>query len=80
MNPDSEPTLEEKSHTMPLWARMIVTVLGAVLLPAGIGAFLLLRPLGWPMISLATGGILAGLDCVAAAISGKWPVSLHFIL
>ena len=64
---------------MPVWARIVAAGLGMVLLPLGITAFVVIRPLDLKGILIGSGAAGVGLDLLGGAYSGKWPLSLQWM-
>jgi hypothetical protein len=63
---------------MPVWARIVSALLGILLVVVGVGAFVLVRPLGTEIIVGGVAALGAGLDLTGGALSGRWPIVLQW--
>lgn len=65
---------------MPLWARIVAYVVGAVLLFIGLFGLIFIRPLHWAIVtgSIAAAGLAC--DLFYGAFRGEWPISALFWL
>ena len=63
------------SQDMPMWARLLATIIALGLLLIGLAAFFVVRPLTWQLAVLSLGSIGLGADLLYGAFRGQWPIS-----
>jgi hypothetical protein len=59
---------------MPLWARVISAVSGAVLSIFGVLGLIFIRPFSWQILFCLVPSVGLGADLLQGAVRGRWPV------